>query len=215
MKPVKGRKKRHRGKKKAAERCEEPKELTLGICGSRRKLAAACRKVSHCATVAHCRRDAFKNKRTQNQIGYQKLLAVARRGTSLHAIIAQQKQKRSDTRMSHRATVPRRKRDIVKKNLLTHHRGTKDQGGKRPLLGRKKRTTMDGIRKWNPGERALLGNEGTLRKILYEIYGPKNMKRMPKASSRTWRIADWTLWRGRPPPKRKKKWNSIEEEPVT
>jgi hypothetical protein len=34
LKLVKGRKRRHRGKKQAAERCEEPKELTPGICGS-------------------------------------------------------------------------------------------------------------------------------------------------------------------------------------
>jgi predicted ATP-grasp superfamily ATP-dependent carboligase len=33
MKPVNGRKKRQSGKKQAAERCEEPEELTRGICG--------------------------------------------------------------------------------------------------------------------------------------------------------------------------------------
>jgi hypothetical protein len=49
---------------------------------------------------------------------------------------------------------------------------------------------MDGIQKWSPGERTLLGSGGTLRKILYEIYGPKIMKQMPKASSRTQRIMD-------------------------
>jgi hypothetical protein len=38
--------KRHRGRNLAAGRRGEPKELTRGDCGSRRKLAAACRKVS-------------------------------------------------------------------------------------------------------------------------------------------------------------------------
>jgi hypothetical protein len=52
VKPVKGWKRRHRGKKEAAERCKEPEELTRGISGSRRKLAATCRKVSHHTTVA-------------------------------------------------------------------------------------------------------------------------------------------------------------------
>ncbi|PNF30540.1 hypothetical protein B7P43_G09927 [Cryptotermes secundus] len=52
VKPVKGWKKWHRGKKRAAGRREEPKELTQGDCGSQRILAAACRKVSHHATVA-------------------------------------------------------------------------------------------------------------------------------------------------------------------
>jgi hypothetical protein len=46
VKQVKGRKKRHRGRKPAAGRCGEPKELTLSVCGSGKKLAAACRKVS-------------------------------------------------------------------------------------------------------------------------------------------------------------------------
>jgi hypothetical protein len=45
VKPVKGRKKRHRGRMLAAGRHGEPKELTRGDCGSQRKLAATCRKV--------------------------------------------------------------------------------------------------------------------------------------------------------------------------
>jgi hypothetical protein len=80
VKPVNGRKKRHRGKKQAAGRCDEPEELTRGICGSRRKLAAACRKVSRRATVARRRRNAFKKERIKD--GCQRRLAAARRGTS-------------------------------------------------------------------------------------------------------------------------------------
>jgi hypothetical protein len=86
VKPVKRRKRRHRGKTKAARRREEPKKVTRGICGSRRKLAAACSKVSRRATVARCRRDDFKKERTQN--GCQRRLAAARRGTSPHAEVA-------------------------------------------------------------------------------------------------------------------------------
>jgi hypothetical protein len=52
VKPVRGWKKWHRGKKQAAERCEEPEKLTRGIFGSWRKLAATCRNVSRSATVA-------------------------------------------------------------------------------------------------------------------------------------------------------------------
>jgi hypothetical protein len=44
------RKKRHRGRYLAAGRCGKPKELTQGGCGSRGKLAATCRKVSHHAS---------------------------------------------------------------------------------------------------------------------------------------------------------------------
>jgi hypothetical protein len=52
VKPVKGRKKRHRSRKPTAGRRGEPKELTRSDCGSGKKLAAACRKVSSYATVA-------------------------------------------------------------------------------------------------------------------------------------------------------------------
>jgi hypothetical protein len=45
-------KKWHRGRHLPAGRHEKPKELTRGDCGSQGKLAAACRKVSHCAAVA-------------------------------------------------------------------------------------------------------------------------------------------------------------------
>jgi glucosamine 6-phosphate synthetase-like amidotransferase/phosphosugar isomerase protein len=52
MKAVKGRKKLHWGTKQSAGRRGEPKVLTQGDCGSQRKLATACRKVSLRATVA-------------------------------------------------------------------------------------------------------------------------------------------------------------------
>jgi hypothetical protein len=52
VKPVGGLRKQHRGRNLSAGRCGAQKELTQRICGSWRKLAAACRRVSHCAAVA-------------------------------------------------------------------------------------------------------------------------------------------------------------------
>jgi hypothetical protein len=52
VKPVKGRKKWCRDQNLATVRRRGPKEMTRGDCGAGRKLAAACRKVSSCATVA-------------------------------------------------------------------------------------------------------------------------------------------------------------------
>jgi hypothetical protein len=101
LKPVKGWKRRHRGKKQIAERCKEPEELTRGFCGSRRKLAASCRKVTHRATVAQCRRDAFMNDLTQD--GCQRRLAAAHRGTSYRAEVAQKMQ--ANKKMPRCATV--------------------------------------------------------------------------------------------------------------
>jgi hypothetical protein len=149
------------------------------------------------------------------QDGYWKGLTVARRGTSHRVKVAWQTKetsrkmsgsprvtwrKRSVSRRNHtRAMIERATQRVgpLKKKLRKHHKGTKDQRGKLPLHGRKKRITTDGNRKWRPGERAFLGSKRALKKILYEKYGPKNTKRMPKASSRTRRITDWTLWKGR------------------
>jgi hypothetical protein len=57
VKPVEGRKKRHRDRKPAAGRRGEPKKMTRSDCGARRKLVAACRKVSSCETVAWRKRN--------------------------------------------------------------------------------------------------------------------------------------------------------------
>jgi hypothetical protein len=59
-KPVKGQKRQHRGQKQAAGQCGEPKELTRGDCGSGRRLAATCWRVSCCAAVAWCKRNVFR-----------------------------------------------------------------------------------------------------------------------------------------------------------
>jgi hypothetical protein len=77
-KPVKGRKMWHRGQKQAAERCGEPKELTRGDCGSQRKLAATCRKVSHHARVAWHKRNVFRKIRTWGNWGSQSKFATGR-----------------------------------------------------------------------------------------------------------------------------------------
>jgi hypothetical protein len=78
VKPVKERKKRHRGQKLAAGRCGEPKELTRGDCGSGRKLAAACRKVSSCATVAWRKRNLLRKIGTQENCGPHKEFTATR-----------------------------------------------------------------------------------------------------------------------------------------
>jgi hypothetical protein len=79
VKPVKGRKKQRRGKKQAAERCEEPEELTRGIRGSRMKLAAACRNVSRRVTVAWHKRCIFRKILTHGNCGLQKDVTASRR----------------------------------------------------------------------------------------------------------------------------------------
>jgi hypothetical protein len=81
VKPVEGRKKRHRGRKQAAGRRGEPKDVTRGNCGSRRKLAAACRKVSRRAKVAWRKRNVFRKTLTRANCGPRHELAAGRNMT--------------------------------------------------------------------------------------------------------------------------------------
>jgi hypothetical protein len=72
-------KKWHRGPHLCAGRHVKPKKLTQGDCGSRGMLAAACRKVSHHATVAWRKRNLSRKIQTQvNRWNEDKLLYRSR-----------------------------------------------------------------------------------------------------------------------------------------
>jgi hypothetical protein len=92
VKPVEGRKKRHRGRKLAAGRRGEPKELIRGICGSRSKLAAACRKVSRRARMARHKGKILMKIQIQGNCGSRKKLAAGRKMT-FHAGVTLRKGK--------------------------------------------------------------------------------------------------------------------------
>jgi hypothetical protein len=96
----------------------------------------------------------------------------------------------------------------LRKILRTHHEGKrriKDLGDRRPLCLRKERTTMNGNEGWSSGQKSHLGSGGTRKKTLYEMYRGKIAKQVVKTSIGLLRMMDGTLWRGRPPPKRKKR----------
>jgi hypothetical protein len=57
----------------------ETKELTRGIYGSQKKLAASCRKVTHPAAVARHKMNVFRKIRTQRNCGPRKELAASGR----------------------------------------------------------------------------------------------------------------------------------------
>jgi hypothetical protein len=78
VKPVRIRKRRHRGRKETARRRLEPKELNRGDRGSRKKLAAACRKASHHATVAWIKRNVSRKSWTCGNYGLRKEVAASR-----------------------------------------------------------------------------------------------------------------------------------------
>jgi hypothetical protein len=70
-------KKRHRDRHLAAGRRGEPKEVTRGECGSRRKLAAACFKLSRRAALARRKGNMFGKFRTWGNWGSRSKLAAA------------------------------------------------------------------------------------------------------------------------------------------
>jgi hypothetical protein len=65
---------------------------------------------------------------------------------------------------------------------------------------RKERTsTKNGIGAWTSGQLLLLGSRGTQMEARYELVS------VDIATARMRSIKEWTLWRGRPPPKRLKR----------
>jgi hypothetical protein len=88
VRPVKGLKKRLCGQKSTAGRHGEPQELTQGNCGSQRKLAAACRKVSSHAAVTWRKRKLFRKIETRGYCGSRIRVTIADKRTSRHATVA-------------------------------------------------------------------------------------------------------------------------------
>jgi hypothetical protein len=192
--PVRGRKRQHRGRKQAAGRRGEPKELTRGDCGSQKKLAAACRKASRRATVAWPKRNVFRKSWTHGNCGPRKVTAAGK---------------------VTRCAGHRRKRNIPLYTWRSPKGGTFEnrcRKGPQCNTGIKDPTT-NSIERWSPGERALLGSGGTRKKNIYEILREKIPMYVVETSSRLQQMRNWTLWRGRTPPKRKKEPHR-EQEPV-
>jgi hypothetical protein len=83
--------------------------------------------------------------------------------------------------------------------------GISDQCGGQPLYLRKDRTTTNGIERWSSRQQSHVESGVTLKKILYAIFRGKVMKQVVGTSRGSQRMRKWTLWRGRPPPKWKKR----------
>jgi hypothetical protein len=78
--------------------------------------------------------------------------------------------------------------------------GRKDLSSRWPRYLMKRRTsTTNGIRAWTSGQQILLGSRGTWMEARYELVS------VDIATARMRSIKDWTMWRGRPPSKQKKK----------
>jgi hypothetical protein len=194
--PVGEPRKRRRVRSLAVERHQKQKERTRGNRGSRRKSAATCRKVSHCARVAWHRKSVVRKIGTQENCGPRKEFAAARiratrcakgarrKGRSHEGLSVQWERRETQTRIKF-PRASRKGRTLGMRQLMS-------------LEG------TNGTRNRDFKEQLHLGHERTTSGIYRMITGMEIVKRAVRISSGMWKVTDWTLWRGQPPPKRKR-----------
>jgi hypothetical protein len=171
----------------AAERRQKPKKRTRGYCGSQKIVTIAGRNVSRRAAVARRKRDIFAQERTMVMCGSLEQLIAASRGATLRG------------KMAGRETAKRRTFGKKRQSKQQGVNGVKDLGGGRPRCLRKQ--DLKKLQLESTGN--LNATLTTRREIAKRII----------SSTATEIINIWTLWRGRPPPKRKKGPHT-EQEPV-
>jgi hypothetical protein len=168
----------------------------------RRKLVAACRKVSRRATVAWRKRTILRDIRTQGNFGPLRILGAAGEMVTLRAKVARRKGTfagENQTRDKAGRKASRQPVGLKRWMRPADRIGIKYPGGRGPRDLRKESTTTNGIGAWTSGQQLLLGSRGAQKEARYELVS------VDIATAMMWSIQDWTLWRGRPPPKRLKR----------
>jgi hypothetical protein len=186
-------KRRHRGQHLAAGRHGEPKELTQGECGSWRKLAATCRKVSRHAAVEQRKGNVFRKIQTQGNCGPRKELAATGRKTTRCAKVTQCMGHGLQGR-SHEGP-SREQRQWKNQTRNKFARGTR----KGHTLGRRQLMCQEGTngtRSRDFEEQLRLGSERTTSGSYRTTTGLEIVKQAVGISSGLWKIRIWTLWRG-------------------
>jgi hypothetical protein len=228
--PVQGLKKRHRGRKSTAERRGEQKKGTRGYYESRGKVTVAGKRTSCHARVAWCKRNLMRRHGNQEYCESWRIFSACRK-VFCHAAVVWRKRKlfrRTGTqeiygrrkelaiagiRTTHCAQVVRRK--------VRSHEGTSIEQGRRKYQTknkfargtsksrthrRRQRATQQGnnrTRKRNPKKHSK--RTGTVIQTFGKTMGLKFSERVSRSTVGLRRIRTRTLWRDRPPPKRKKK----------
>jgi hypothetical protein len=165
--------------------------------GSRKKLAAACRKASRRATVAWRKRKVFRKSWTHGNCGLRKEVTASRKKVTHCA--------------RHRRKV-QNKEKVAQRSPTGGSFESRCRRGPQCVMGRKD-PTINGIGGWNSGQLSPLERGGPTYKILKMTLELEFLKRAPGMPIGLQKMRNWTLWRGRPPPKRKKE-QRMEQEPV-
>jgi hypothetical protein len=195
--PVGEPRKRRRVRNLAAERRQKQKERIRTTCESRRKSAATCRKVYRRAKVAWRKRNLIRKSGTQENCGPLQEFSPSGMRTTRCAKVARRK-----GRSYEEPTVEQGRRKNKNEDKIS--RVTRG----RRMLGRRKVMCQGGTNgTGNRGfiEQLCLKNERTSEELDRKTFGLEFVKRAFGISGGLQRLMDRTLWRGRPPPKRKKK----------
>jgi hypothetical protein len=182
--PVGGLRKRHRDRNFAAGCRQKPKGRIRASCECRKRSTVAGRRMTHRATVAWHRRNIFRKIGTQENCRPGKEFAAAGirtihcRGVAWlrRGVVREDCTSAKDERATQRV-------GPLRKNLRMHHEG-------------KSEIKEPGTR-WQMCPR--------IKKMLDEIFRGKITKQVVGTTNRLQKIRKWTLWRGRPPLKRKKR----------
>jgi hypothetical protein len=186
--PVRIRKRRHKGRKETAGRRLEPKGLNRGDRGSRKKLAAACRKASHRATVAWIKRNVFRKSWTCEFYGLRKEVTAPRKEVTAP--------RKEVTRCE------RHRRKVAQRSPTGGAFEHRCRRGSQYGMGRKDPTVID-IGGWSSRQLSPLERRGSIYKIRKTTLNTESLRRAPGMFIGLQQMRIWTLWRGRPPPKRK------------
>jgi hypothetical protein len=171
-------------------------------------LNIAGKKMTRRATVAWRKRNVFRRIGTQGICGPRSKLTAAGIKMTRHARVAWRRESyvRKDWTTDKVEREARRSR-MLRRRLRSHQENGKrisDQCGGQPPYLRKEKTTTNGGGS-SSVQQSHVESGVMLKKILSAIFRVKVAKQVVGTSRGLQRMKKWTLWRGRPPPKRKKR----------
>jgi hypothetical protein len=165
-------------------------------------LACTCWKVSRRATAAWHKKNICKKSLTQSNCGPWKEVTA----TGIKITRCAGHRRMGQIEDSVEQETPKR----TEKNRCWKYpecnRGIRYRGLKQRLRVRKqmKDRTTNAIGGCRSGQQSHLGRGGMRKMIFHETVGRKTVKQIAGSSVGLRQDKDWTLWRGRPPPKWKK-----------
>jgi hypothetical protein len=173
-------------------------------------LAAACRKVSRHATVAWRKRNVFWKSWTDGNCEPRKEVTTA--GRKITRCAGQKRKVQNKDDVSPKSP----KEGTYEKRLWRSpecKKGIRSRNTEEPLHLRKGRKTVNSNGGWSRRQHPRLKSMGNSIEVFGKTIGLQFGKLADGSSVVLRKMRNWTLWRGRQPPKRKKSLHT-KQEPV-